>query len=79
MPSLFEKWLVVIKFLCLLNDYIFKLILWRTVLITIFQKYFVGLPFQGGQEKEEKNTSQSDRIFPLKKYFCFLFFQSEKI
>ena len=54
MPSLFEKWLVVIKFLRSLNDYIFKLILWQTVLITIFQKYFVGLPFQGGQEKEEK-------------------------
>ena len=72
--SFFQKWQVVIKFLCLLNKYNFKLILQSTVLTTLFQEYSVGLPFQGGQEKEEKSISQSDRIFPSKKYFCLSFF-----
>ena len=57
MPSFFEKWQVVIKFLYLLNKYNFKLILQPTVLTTLFQQYSVGLPFKGGQEKEEKSIS----------------------
>ena len=35
-------------------------------------------PVRGGQEKEEKSIIQSDRIFPLKKYFCFLLFSIRK-
>jgi hypothetical protein len=54
-PSFFEKWQIVIKFLCLLYKYNFKLILQPTVLTTLFQEYSVGLTFQGGQEKEEKS------------------------
>ena len=74
-PSFFEKWQVVIKFLYLLNKYNFKLILQPTVLTTLFQEYSVGLPFWGDKKKTKKVLV---RIFPIKKYFCFLLIQSEK-
>ena len=61
-PSFFEKWQIEIKQ--------FSLPYAKNILSVC--------PFRGGQEKEEKSISQSDGIFPLKKYFCFLLFQSEK-
>ena len=54
-PSFFKKWQVVIKFLYFQNKNNFKLTLQPTVLTTLFHDYSVGLSFQGGQEKEEKN------------------------
>ena len=54
MPSFFEKWQVVIKFLYLLNKCNFKLILQPTVLTTLLQEYSVGLSFYGGTRKRRK-------------------------